>query len=121
MAQQQKILLYVFPFFFAITGINFPVGVLIYWFTTNLWSMGQQFYVIRNNPQPGTPAYAAWEARAAAKRRRKNDGVDPEEVVPVIAPAGAPAAAQGPTTEQAQEDSCSTPTHVGGLRELRFP
>jgi YidC/Oxa1 family membrane protein insertase len=85
-AQQQKILLYVFPFFFAVTGINFPVGVLIYWLTTNLWSMGQQFYVIRNNPQPGTPAYAAWEARASAKRARKNGGVDPEAPVVVVAP-----------------------------------
>jgi YidC/Oxa1 family membrane protein insertase len=76
-AQQQKILLYVFPFFFLITGIYFPVGVLIYWLTTNLWSMGQQFYVIRNNPQPGTPAYAAYEDRQARKRARKNGGVDP--------------------------------------------
>jgi YidC/Oxa1 family membrane protein insertase len=82
MAQQQKILLYVFPFFFAVTGINFPVGVLIYWLTTNLWSMGQQFWVIRNNPQPGTPAYTAWEERESAKRARKNGGVDPE--APVI-------------------------------------
>jgi YidC/Oxa1 family membrane protein insertase len=66
-AQQQRILLYVFPFIFAIGGINFPIGVLIYWLTTNLWSMGQQFYVIRNNPQPGTPAFEAWEARKAKK------------------------------------------------------
>jgi YidC/Oxa1 family membrane protein insertase len=85
-AQQQKILLYVFPFFFAITGVNFPVGVLIYWLTTNLWSMGQQFYVIRNNPQPGTPAYVAWESRQSAKRARKNGGVDPEAPVVVVAP-----------------------------------
>ena len=84
-AQQQKILLYVFPFFFMVTGINFPVGVLMYWLTSNLWSMGQQFYVIRNNPQPGTPAYAAWEERARKKRMRSNGGIDPEEVVPVIA------------------------------------
>jgi YidC/Oxa1 family membrane protein insertase len=86
-AQQQKILLYVFPFFFMVTGINFPVGVLIYWLTTNLWSMGQQFWVIRNNPQPGTDAYRAWEDRERRKRMRKNDGVDPEEPVIVVAPA----------------------------------
>jgi YidC/Oxa1 family membrane protein insertase len=62
-AQQQKMMLYIFPLFFAIGGVNFPVGVLIYWFTSNLWTMAQQFYVIRRNPAPGTPAYAAWEAR----------------------------------------------------------
>ena len=90
MAQQQKILLYVFPVFFAITGINFPVGVLLYWLTTNIWSMGQQFYVIRNNPQPGTPAYDAWERRKAAKARRK-DGLPPEpaEPEPLVVPAAA--------------------------------
>jgi len=84
MAQQQRILLYVFPFFFAVTGINFPVGVLLYWLTTNLWSMGQQFWVIRNNPQPGTPAYTAWEDRQSAKRARKNGGIDPEAPVAII-------------------------------------
>ncbi len=66
-AQQQKIMLYLFPIIFAIGGINFPVGVLIYWFASNLWTMGQQFYVIRRNPGPGTPAYEAWEERRKAK------------------------------------------------------
>src|SRR6478609_6392296 len=70
-AQQQKIMLYLFPVIFAIGGINFPVGVLIYWFTSNLWTMGQQFYVIRRNPAPGTPAYEAWEARRREKLARK--------------------------------------------------
>lgn len=69
--RQQKILLYVFPLMFAVGGINFPVGVLIYWFTTNLWSMGQQFWVIRNNPQPNTPAHDAYLKRQAEKEARK--------------------------------------------------
>ena len=55
-AQQQKLLLYVLPVVFAVGGIAFPIGVLFYWTTSNLWTMGQQFYVIRNNPAPGTPA-----------------------------------------------------------------
>jgi YidC/Oxa1 family membrane protein insertase len=101
MVQQQKILLYIFPLFFAITGINFPVGVLIYWLTTNLWSMGQQFYVIRNNPQPGTPAYTAWEERQAAKRARRNGGVDPEAPV---APPVAPPAPREPPKKQSRSD-----------------
>src|SRR4051812_7959967 len=69
-AQQQKLLLYVLPLVFAVGGIAFPIGVLIYWTTSNLWTMGQQFYVIRNNPAPGTPAAAAKEKRDAAKRAR---------------------------------------------------
>lgn len=66
-AQQQKMMLYIFPLVFAIGGINFPIGLLIYWTTTNLWSMAQQCYVIRNNPTPNTPAYAAWEERLRLK------------------------------------------------------
>lgn len=57
MLQQQKIMLYVFPLIFAISGVNFPIGVLIYWSTTNLWTFGQQLYVIKRNPTPGSPAY----------------------------------------------------------------
>jgi YidC/Oxa1 family membrane protein insertase len=70
-AQQQKILLYVLPLVFAFGGIAFPIGVLIYWTTSNLWTMGQQFYVIRNNPAPGTPAAKAKADRDAHKQAKK--------------------------------------------------
>ncbi|AZP18993.1 membrane protein insertase YidC [Streptomyces aquilus] len=61
--QQQKMLMYVFPVMFAVFGINFPVGVLVYWLTTNVWTMGQQMYVIHNNPTPGSKAQAAYLER----------------------------------------------------------
>jgi YidC/Oxa1 family membrane protein insertase len=70
-AQQMKIMMYIFPVMFAVGGLNFPIGVLIYWFTTNVWTMGQQFWVIRNNPQPGTPAAAAAEERKARRAAKK--------------------------------------------------
>ena len=70
-AQQQKLLLYVLPVVFAVGGIAFPIGVLLYWTTSNLWTMGQQFYVIRNNPAPNTEAARAKEHRDAEKRKRK--------------------------------------------------
>ncbi|GGT38402.1 membrane protein insertase YidC [Streptomyces kurssanovii] len=54
--QQQKMLMYIFPLIFAVMGINFPVGVLVYWLTTNVWTMGQQMYVINQNPTPGSKA-----------------------------------------------------------------
>lgn len=54
--QQQKMLMYIFPVIFAVMGINFPVGVLVYWLTTNVWTMGQQMYVINQNPTPGSQA-----------------------------------------------------------------
>jgi YidC/Oxa1 family membrane protein insertase len=66
-AQQQKMLLYVLPLVFGVGGVAFPIGVLLYWTTSNAWTMCQQFYVIRNNPAPGTPAAKAREARLARK------------------------------------------------------
>ncbi|MBA2532617.1 MAG: membrane protein insertase YidC [Nocardioidaceae bacterium] len=81
-AQQQKILLYVLPVVFAVGGIAFPVGVLLYWTTSNLWTMGQQFYVIRNNPAPGTPAFAAKQSR----ERKKGHVVTQDPLAPEAAP-----------------------------------
>ena len=74
-AQQQKLLLYVLPVVFAVGGIAFPVAVLFYWTTSNLWTMGQQFYVIRNNPAPGTAAAQAKTDRDRARAARHGHGV----------------------------------------------
>ncbi|TNM30341.1 membrane protein insertase YidC [Streptomyces sedi] len=64
---QQKILMYVFPLMFAVFGVNFPVGVLIYWLTTNVWSLGQQMYVITKNPTPGSIAFEQRQERLRKK------------------------------------------------------
>lgn len=47
MQQQQKILLYVMPIMLMVFSVNLPVGVLLYWVTTNLWTMGQQWIMFR--------------------------------------------------------------------------
>lgn len=67
MYRQQQMMLYLFPLVFAIGGINFPIGVLIYWTVSNVWSMGQQWWVIRNNPTPGSQAEQELNERRAAK------------------------------------------------------
>lgn len=72
--QQQKMLMYVFPLMFAVMGINFPVGVLVYWLTTNVWSMGQQLIVIRNNPTPGSKAWDERQERLKKAGRINPDG-----------------------------------------------
>ncbi|MGW0662451.1 membrane protein insertase YidC [Streptodolium elevatio] len=77
-AQQQKILMYVFPIMFAVFGVNFPVGVLLYWLTTNLWTMGQQLFVIQRNPTPGSLAFTARQERLAEKARKKGKVLTPE-------------------------------------------
>lgn len=82
MASTQKMMLYVFPFIFAVSGVNFPVGVLVYWTTTNLWSMGQQFYTIRRMPAPGSEAERLMQERKARKAAAK--GIAVEDATPVI-------------------------------------
>ena len=65
-AQQQKIMLYVLPFIFAISSFAFPIGLMLYWTTSNLWTMAQQYVIIKASPTPGSPA-----AIAKAKRERE--------------------------------------------------
>lgn len=77
-AQQQKILLYVLPLVFAFSGVYFPLGVVIYWLTSNIWTMGQQFYVIRRMPAPGSPAEEARKRRMQSKARKHGSPVDEE-------------------------------------------
>jgi YidC/Oxa1 family membrane protein insertase len=76
MLQQQKIMLYLFPVIFAVSGVNFPVGVLIYWSTTNLWTWGQQFYVIKRNPTPGSPAWEELQKKKIAKGEVSDNSSD---------------------------------------------
>jgi YidC/Oxa1 family membrane protein insertase len=72
-AQIQKIMLYVLPLFFAVAGVNFPVGVLLYWLTTNVWSMGQQAWVIKHMP-PVTPGGATPGASKPTDPKGPKDG-----------------------------------------------
>ena len=96
-AKQQKVLLYLMPIFFAISGINFPIGVLIYWLTTNLWTMGQQFYVIRNMPAPGS------EAEERRRKRLERKGKKMEELVVPGLEAGDAVPDDAPKTGQRQQ------------------
>ncbi|MBD8870985.1 membrane protein insertase YidC [Nocardioides donggukensis] len=89
-AQQQKMLLYVLPVVFAVGGVAFPIGVLVYWTVSNLWTMSQQFYVIRRNPAPGTPAAQAKAERDAHKAARKGHPVVEEPGSTMIEPAPEP-------------------------------
>jgi YidC/Oxa1 family membrane protein insertase len=54
--QQQKIMMYVMPVFLAFISFNFPIGVLLYWVTTNIWQIAQQAIILHEvEEHPGTP------------------------------------------------------------------
>jgi YidC/Oxa1 family membrane protein insertase len=74
-AMVQKLMLYGMPMSLFVSGFFFPIGVLLYWFTNNLWTMGQQFYILKKLPPPGSPA-------AQAKDATDKPAVDPRTLAP---------------------------------------
>ena len=102
-AQQQKLLLYVLPVVFAVGGIAFPIAVLFYWTTSNIWTMGQQFYVIRNNPAPGTAAETAKAERDRAKALKHGKTVEPEIAAPVVEDKPEPPRRQQPKKQSREQ------------------
>ncbi|GAA1677839.1 membrane protein insertase YidC [Fodinicola feengrottensis] len=61
-AMIQKLMLYGIPLSLLVSGSLFPLGVVIYWVTQNLFSMGQQFYVLHKHPPVGANAKAGEKA-----------------------------------------------------------
>ncbi|MDO5033822.1 MAG: membrane protein insertase YidC [Actinomycetaceae bacterium] len=57
MMRSQMMMMYTMPLVMGVSGFFFQTGVLIYWFTTNLWTMGQQFWTIARMPTAGSEAY----------------------------------------------------------------
>jgi hypothetical protein len=75
MASSQKYMAYIMPFF-ALTGLYWPFGLVLYWVTTNVWTLGQQYILGRRYPYtPPTPV----------------DGAAPASVSPAAAGNAAPA------------------------------
>ena len=116
MAQQQKILLYVLPLTFALFGYRFPLGVLLYWLTTNLWSMGQQSIVIRRMEATAAPAGPAASGPAGpagpapgAKPARANP------TTPTTPPTPPPPPSSNPATGPSNGSS-ATPKPSGNRR-----
>jgi YidC/Oxa1 family membrane protein insertase len=77
----QKVMLYGSPLALAVFGLKFPIAVLVYWLTTNTWSMGQQFFILRKMPPTlgGTTASSASSGKAAAQvaTGKKRKGAPP--------------------------------------------
>jgi YidC/Oxa1 family membrane protein insertase len=120
----QKLLLYVLPFSFAVSGAFFPIGVLLYWLTTNVWSMGQQAYVIKRMPPPvfDSPkapaakgkATGAAEKPARAKAKQASAAAPDSDDAPVALPGAVPHAAGG-TSRTGSTAVASQPT---GARQV---
>lgn len=72
MAQQQKILMYVLPVFLAVISFRFPLGILLYWVTTNIWQVAQQAIILRE--VKSSPDAGAVTAPSPDEPRRRSPG-----------------------------------------------
>jgi len=92
MAQQQKILLYVMPVFLAFISFQFPLGVLLYWVTTNFWQIAQQAIILREGAKID-----------AAADKRRGGAVEGGSATPPAGPA------RGATSGKKRDKSAPTP------------
>ncbi|HTZ26798.1 MAG TPA: membrane protein insertase YidC [Streptosporangiaceae bacterium] len=64
MGQSQKYMMYIMPFF-ALSGLYWPFGLVLYWVTTNCWTLLQQWVLFRRFPQPAAAGAAGAVASPA--------------------------------------------------------
>ena len=117
MIRSQRVMMTVMPVFFAFTGVQFKIGVLIYWVTSNLWTMGQQFYTINRMPAPGSEAEKKFRARENAKRARKGmPSLEEEERAKAEAEGTAPTGGQRaqPVRKNRQKKGAGRPSGAEG-------
>jgi YidC/Oxa1 family membrane protein insertase len=57
--KSQRMMMFVLPFVFVPFVISFPAGLVLYWITTNFWTIGQQYALKRFIPAPAVPSPAA--------------------------------------------------------------
>jgi YidC/Oxa1 family membrane protein insertase len=103
MDQTQRRLMMVLPLFFVIFIINFPAGLIVYWVTTNAWTMAQQF-VIKRRLGPMTPPAAATAPPTAGTGAR----------------AGRPAPSAAPASDGADSNGAEATGGIGALLRNRL-
>lgn len=69
----QKNMIYIFPVMYIFSGIMFPVGVLLYMMTTNIFTLCQNLWQLEFMPTPGSEAAEAKEAKELAKKEQEKE------------------------------------------------
>jgi YidC/Oxa1 family membrane protein insertase len=94
MAGMQKYMMYIVPFF-SLTGLYWQYGLVLYWLTTNVWTLGQQYFMFRNWTVEETQAASAMAAPAGGAARSTQSSARP---------------ASGPRTGPAKTGTAKTAT-----------
>ncbi|MFI0486443.1 membrane protein insertase YidC [Actinomadura sp. 9N215] len=70
MVQAQKMMVFLAPLF-GLFGLGFPLGVLMYWVTSNTWTLAQQHYIYKKYPPPGKDGEPATTTSGSGKSGTK--------------------------------------------------
>jgi YidC/Oxa1 family membrane protein insertase len=125
MASSQKMMQYIVPVF-ALSGLYWQYGLVLYWVTTNLWTLGQQYVLFRRFPPPATAAAGAGGPPATtggkSAARAAGKGAAPVKPAPNVTAAGRAAARQQAAAKAAQSaKSDGAQTVNGGAAEQAKP
>jgi YidC/Oxa1 family membrane protein insertase len=102
MQQSQRVLMYILPFAFIFVIARFPTGLVLYWMTTNLWTVGQGLITRRLIPK--TPVMPMIP--------RRSSRTPPKEPEPVAADGAQPAESETPPAGVQQQPKPSQPRRV---------
>ena len=110
--RNQRLIMLGLPFIFVLFVKGFPAGLLVYWITTNLWTVGQGYIMRRNGPPPPTPAPKTASAEGDGEKKTLLQRLAPSPAGGTPAPAGAgnggksgPAAAPPPPPRKKKKRS----------------
>ncbi len=116
MANSQKYMTYIMPFF-ALTGLYWPFGLVLYWVTTNVWTMGQQFILGRRYPYTppapvgdGAATATSATARALTSGAARSAGKKPTATAPAAKGTGSSAARPAAAKSTGSGSSTARPT-----------
>src|ERR1700722_10413673 len=107
MASSQKMMQYIVPVF-ALSGLYWQYGLVLYWVTTNLWTLGQQYVLFRRFPPPPTATAGAPAAPGGKPGGRPAGKGAPAKPAPNVTAAGRAAARQQAAAKAAAAQAAKT-------------
>jgi len=109
MAGMQKYMMYIVPFF-SLTGLYWQYGLVLYWVTTNLWTLGQQFFMFRN--------WTAEDAQAASATAAASGGAAraTQSTARLTSGAAKPAAGSAKTVNNGTRSSSTVKPAAGSVK-----
>jgi YidC/Oxa1 family membrane protein insertase len=120
MPGNQQTLLYILPVVFAVFGLKFPLGVLLYWLTTNVWSMAQQHFVIGRMDRVAAAGAAAGKGSPAVTPAGPPPGAKPARPAsPPVPPPASPASPDRPANQMNGPKPGGTPRRPPGRNKRK--